>query len=104
MEFLPYLPVIFLLVAVEAFFSGSEMAIVNCDKLKIRSEASRGVLGARLVEKMLQNPAWLLGTTLVGTNLAVVGNTILTTEYNPPITVGAQAGGRYSSTRSNRAT
>ena len=79
MEFLPCLPVIFLLMTIEGFFSGSETAIVNCDKLKIRSEASRGVLGARLVERMLQNPSWLLGTTLVGTHLAVVVNTILVT-------------------------
>jgi len=79
MELFPYLLVIFLFLAVEGFFSGSEIAIVNCDKLKVRSEASRGVLGAKLVERMSENPAWLLGTTLVGTNLAVVSNTILVT-------------------------
>lgn len=79
MEFFAYLLVIIFLLAMEGFFSGSEMAIVNCDKLRIRSEASKGVLGAKLVEKMLEKPAWLLGTTLVGTNLAVVSNTILVT-------------------------
>jgi CBS domain containing-hemolysin-like protein len=79
MEISTYLPVILFFLAMEGFFSGSEMAIVNCDKLKIRSDSSRGVRGARLVESMLQNPAWLLGTTLVGTNLAMVSNTILVT-------------------------
>jgi len=79
MEFSSYLPVVCFFLVMEAFFSGSEMAIVNCDKLKIRSEASRSVAGAKLVERMLENPAWLLGTTLVGTNLAVVSNTILVT-------------------------
>jgi len=77
MEILPYLPVILFLLAMEGFFSGSEMAIVNCDKLKMRSEASSGARGALLVERMLEKPERLLGTTLVGTNLAVVTNTIL---------------------------
>jgi CBS domain containing-hemolysin-like protein len=79
MEFLPYVPVILVLLAAEAFFSGAEMAVVSCDKLKIRADSSRGVRGARLVESMLETPEWLLGTTLVGTNLAVVSNTILVT-------------------------
>jgi CBS domain containing-hemolysin-like protein len=52
---------------------------VSCDKLKIRTDSSAGVRGARLVESMLERPEWLLGTTLVGTNLAVVSNTILVT-------------------------
>ncbi len=79
MEFLPYLPAILSLLAVEAFFSGSEMAIVSCDKLKIRTDSSEGLRGARLVESMLEKPEWLLGTTLIGTKLAVVTNTILVT-------------------------
>jgi CBS domain containing-hemolysin-like protein len=79
MEILPYLPLILFLLAMEAFFSGSEMAVVSCDKLKIRRDSSEGVRGARLVESMLERPEWLLGTTLVGTNLAVVTNMILVT-------------------------
>jgi CBS domain containing-hemolysin-like protein len=79
MEMLDYLPVILFLLALEAFFSGSEMAIVSCDKQKIRSDSSGGVRGARLVESMLERPDWLLGTTLVGATLAVVCNTILVT-------------------------
>ncbi len=79
MEILAYLPVILFLLAMEAFFSGSEMAIVSCDKLKIRTDSSEGVRGAKLVESMLEKPEWLLGTTLVGANLALVSNTILVT-------------------------
>ena len=71
------MPVILFLLAMEAFFSGSEMAVVNCDKMKIRSESSEGVRGARLVVSMLEKPERLLGTTLVGTHLAMVTNTIL---------------------------
>ncbi len=79
MEILHYLPIVLGLLLVEGFFSGSEIAIIACDKMKIRNDASRGSRGARLVEEMLERPAWLLGTTLVGTNLAVVSNTILVT-------------------------
>ncbi len=79
MEILPYLPLILFLLVVEAFFSGSEMAVVSCDKQKIRADSSGGARGAKLVESMLEKPEWLLGTTLVGTNLAVVSNTILVT-------------------------
>lgn len=68
-----------LLLALEGLFSGSEISIIACDKWKLRAQAVRGVRGAVLLEKMLKKPEWLLGTTLVGTNLAVVTNTILVT-------------------------
>ena len=79
MDLLPYVPVIAFLLAMEGFFSGAEMAIIACDKLRIRGLAAEGGRGARLVEKMLQKPEWLLGTTLVGTNLAEVSNAVLVT-------------------------
>ena len=49
MEILAYLPVILFLLAVEAFFSGSEMVSVSCDNLKIRTDSSEGVRGAHRV-------------------------------------------------------
>ena len=63
----------------EGFFSGSEMAVVSADNLKLRHEAAKGSRGAKLVLEMLERPEWLLSTTLVGTNIAVVVNTTLTT-------------------------
>lgn len=79
MEILPFLIAIVFLLLMEGFFSGSEMAIVNCDKMKIQSQAAEGLRGAVLVQKMLEKPEWLIGTTLIGTNLAAVTNTILVT-------------------------
>ena len=79
MATLPYLLFILFFLLMEGFFSGSEMAIVNCDKLRIRSQASEGIRGAKLIQEMLERPEWLLGTTLIGTNLAAVTNTILVT-------------------------
>lgn len=63
----------------EGFFSGSEIGVVSADTLKLRHDAAKGSRGARLALEMLQRPEWLLSTTLVGTNIAVVTNTTLTT-------------------------
>jgi putative hemolysin len=79
MELFPSLLFILLLLLMESFFSGSEIAIIACDKWKMKSLASEGMRGARLVEKMLESPEWLLGTTMVGSNLAVVVNTVFVT-------------------------
>lgn len=63
----------------EGFFSGSEIGIVSADPLKLRHDAAMGSRGAQLALEMLERPEWLLSTTLVGTNIAVVTNTTLTT-------------------------
>jgi CBS domain containing-hemolysin-like protein len=68
---------IFLLM--EAFFSGSEIGVVSADQIKLRHDAAKGSRGAQLALKMLKKPEWLLSTTLVGTNIAVVANTTITT-------------------------
>jgi len=63
----------------EAFFSGSEIGVVSADQIKLRHAAAKGSKGAKLAIKMLQKPEWLLSTTLVGTNIAVVTNTTMVT-------------------------
>ena len=63
----------------EAFFSGSEIGVVSADQMKLRHEAAKGSRGAKLALKMLKKPEWLLSTTLVGTNIAVVSNTTIVT-------------------------
>jgi CBS domain containing-hemolysin-like protein len=71
--------IIVCLLALEAFFSGSEMGVVSADKMRLRHDAAKGSRGARLTLKMLEKPEWLLATTLVGTNICVVGNTTVAT-------------------------
>jgi len=61
----------------ESFFSGSEIAIISCDKVKLRSRAASGSASARLLEGMLARPEWLIGTTVIGTTVAVAANTIM---------------------------
>jgi putative hemolysin len=65
-----FIIVFFLLL--KGFFSGSEIAMVNSDKLKLRHQAKMGDKGARLVLKLFEKPDIILGTTLVGTNIATV--------------------------------
>lgn len=63
----------------EGFFSGSEIGVVSADRVKLRHDAAKGSPGAKLALRMLKNPEWLLSTTLVGTNIAVVANTTMAT-------------------------
>ncbi|MCU7836827.1 MAG: hemolysin family protein [gamma proteobacterium symbiont of Taylorina sp.] len=77
MEVSTTLLIIFLCLLLEGFFSGSEMAIVSADQLKLRHRAAKGSRGAKLALKMLENPEWLLSITLIGTNISVVTNTTM---------------------------
>lgn len=63
----------------EGFFSGSEIGVVSADRAKLRHAAAKGSSGANLALSMLNKPEWLLSTTLVGTNIAVVTNTTIAT-------------------------
>ena len=63
----------------EGFFSGSEIGVISADRMKLRHQAAKGSAGARLALEMLKKPEWLLSTTLVGTNIAVVINTTMAT-------------------------
>jgi putative hemolysin len=72
--------IIVVCVLFEGFFSGSEIAIISVDKIKLRHLVSLGSRGAKQAQKMLQQPERFLGTTLVGTNISVVlGSVLLTT-------------------------
>ncbi|MCU7835674.1 MAG: hemolysin family protein [gamma proteobacterium symbiont of Taylorina sp.] len=64
--------IILFFLILKGFFSGSEIAMVNSDKLKLRHQAKMGNKGARLVLKLFKKPDMILGTTLVGTNIATV--------------------------------
>jgi CBS domain containing-hemolysin-like protein len=59
-------------IGLEGFFSGSEIAIISANKIRIRHLAQQGDVRARQLEAFLENPDQLLATTLVGTNLSVV--------------------------------
>jgi CBS domain containing-hemolysin-like protein len=60
----------------KGFFSGSEIALISSDKIKLRHREKQGDRGAGVALKLLQHPDVILSTTLVGTNISTV---ILTT-------------------------
>ncbi len=66
------LVIMLVLLFLKGFFSGSEIALVNADKIKLTYKAKQGNKGARMVLRLFQTPDVLLGTTLVGTNIATV--------------------------------
>jgi hypothetical protein len=69
--------IILLCVLGEAFFSGSEIALVSVDRLQIRHAAKKGHRASRNLQDVLKNPEWILGTTLLGTNICTVTSTTL---------------------------
>jgi len=71
--------IILALLLLKGFFSGSEIALVNADKLKLNHKANQGHKGASLVLQLFKTPDVLLGTTLVGTNISTVALTTLAT-------------------------
>lgn len=70
-------PLILLCLLVEAFYAGSEIAVVSADRLKLRHQAAKGSKGAQLAMEMLRKPEHLLTTTLVGINIGIVTNSSL---------------------------
>lgn len=62
----------------QAFFSGSEMAMVSADRMTLRAAADEGKSGASLSLQLLAREDRLLGTCLIGTNISLVAGTTLT--------------------------
>jgi putative hemolysin len=71
--------VMVLLVLLEGFLSGSEIAMVAADRKKLSRFAHAGSRWDRLTFRILKEPSWFLSTTLVGSNLAEVANAALVT-------------------------
>lgn len=72
MDWMFELLLILFFLVLKGFFSGSEIAMVNSDKLKLRHQAKMGDQGAKLTLKLFKTPDVILGTTLVGTNVATI--------------------------------
>ena len=72
---------IVILIALQAFFAGSEIALISCDKIKMRSLAEDGSKSARLVLSAYNDVDKFLGTSLVGINLALITATLILTFY-----------------------
>ncbi len=62
----------FLCVALSAFFSGSEMAFVSANKLKLREAADQGDAAAKKTIRLQESPQHFLTVILIGNNLVNV--------------------------------
>jgi len=68
-------------IILEAFFSGSEIAMIAINKMKMKQKANEGSSSAQTVLDLLQNPEKLFATTSLGTNLAMVTSSAVFTAY-----------------------
>lgn len=78
-ELIWFVPILFVLACIfsEAFFAGSELAILSADLRTLEGQAAAGDEDAKRVIWFKSNSAQLFGTTLVGTNISTVsGSTV----------------------------
>ena len=60
---------LFVLLLLSAFFSGSETALMSLNRYQLRHKAREGHRGARLAEQLLKRPDRLIGLILIGNNV-----------------------------------
>jgi len=68
-----------LLLVIEAFYSGSEIALLSTDRVRLKQRAKSGDAGATRALRLLQHPERIFSTTLLMTSLCVVTISILVT-------------------------
>ena len=60
-----------------AFFSGNEIGLISCQKPRIATLVKNGSRRAAMIQYILDRPALMLATTLVGTNICTVCASVL---------------------------
>lgn len=81
MEFTAVIIIVIFCLLLEGFFSGSELALISVNRLKLKHLSESGSNAAKRVEELLDKPERLFGATSIGTNLAVVSSTAVITAY-----------------------
>ncbi|MBY0470110.1 hemolysin family protein [bacterium] len=61
------------LLLIEGFFSGSEIALLSADKMLLKAAAKKGSNRARLALRLTSNSERIFSTTLLMTNLCLIG-------------------------------
>jgi len=89
----PLLLVILMLVGIlgSAFFSGAEIAIITCNRLRMHHLARAGRRSAALVDTFLKNPRKMVTTTLIGTNFFNVATAAVATGLFTAVAPGREA-------------
>lgn len=73
--------IIFVCLVLQAFFAGSEISLISCDKVKVKALADQGSKRAQLVINSVRNIERFISTALVGINLSLILSTIVLTFY-----------------------
>ena len=81
MEIILYTIIFFIFLSSEAFFSGSEIALIAANPQKIKKSSKVSPSRIEMTLDLLKNRERILATTLCGTNLSVVTNSILITSF-----------------------
>lgn len=81
MELFITISVIILCLAIEVFFSGSEIALVVADKMRLRTWSQEGNPGAKSAMWFIKHPAHFFSTVILGTNISVVVASTVATFY-----------------------
>jgi len=68
-----------LLILIEGFFSGSELALLSADRLFLKKKGKQGDSGATLALKLLKSPDRILSATLLMTSSCVMAISVLLT-------------------------
>jgi len=68
-------------IALEGFFSGSEIGMISINRIRMQQKADEGDRAARAVLALLETPERLFAATSLGTNLAMVSTTAIFTAY-----------------------
>ena len=74
-----YAVLLFIIILLSAFFSGSETAFMRANRFRIRNLSEKGQRDAKRVERILEKPDQLISAILLGNNfLNVLGSAIAT--------------------------
>ncbi len=81
LSLLLFICLLLLSVFLQAFFTGSEIALVKANKRLLKIKASQGSAYAKRSLKLIQQPSWFFATTLLGQNICAIFTTTLITFY-----------------------
>ncbi len=91
------LVVVLIFVLINAFFSGTEMAVITLNDAKMRKMAEEGHKGARRVLKFIDSPATFLATIQVGVTLAgFLSSAFAANNFASRLAVAVDPKGQYS--------
>lgn len=71
--------ILFILILMSAYFSGTETGMVSVNRYKLRHQAQSGDRGAKRVSKLLERPDRLIGLILIGNNLVNIAASAIAT-------------------------